>query len=66
MSILKHEKNMWVKLVAPRGFYKRHAGAILKVVFKRIGKYDVDITPLGYPGRTRGWLYRNEVEELTL
>ncbi len=46
------------------GFFKRWGGSVFQVIQRRNGGYDVDLEPLGYPGKW-GWMYQEEVEEIT-
>ena len=43
------------------GFFKKHGGKVFEVIWKRDGGYDVDLAPLGHPGKW-GWMYNDEVE----
>jgi len=42
-------------------FLKKHGGAVFDVICAREGGYDVDLAPMGHPGKW-GFMYSEEVE----
>lgn len=57
---------MKVKLVKQHhlkadGFFEAHGGKIFDVIWARQAGYDVDLAPLGHPGKW-GFMYLDEVE----
>ncbi len=57
---------MKIKLVRQHGlkaegFFKEHGGKIFDVIRQRNGGYDVDLAPIGHPGKW-GWMYNGEIE----